>query len=127
MRKKNAYQNWLAVGGAAVAVVLIGINVQSSLAYPRYTDGCNASNCHGDFDGPTSPKGTVFPGNTAVTGNQQAANNALNPGWNYKGSLIIPPKTNFLIELAWASPAPAITTDTNIRISLHGILSRRTL
>ena len=59
MRKKNVYGKWIAAGGAAVAVVLIGINVQSSLAYPRYTDGCNA--CHGDFDGPTSPKGTIFP------------------------------------------------------------------
>ena len=28
-------------------------------AYPDYT-GC--SSCHGDFRGPVSPKGTVFPG-----------------------------------------------------------------
>jgi hypothetical protein len=59
MKIKNAYGKWIAVGGAAVAVVLIGINVQSALAYPRYTDGCQT--CHGDFDDATSPKGTVFP------------------------------------------------------------------
>jgi hypothetical protein len=73
------------------------------------------------------PVGTVFPGTTVGTGNQQSANNALNPGWNYKGSLIIPPKTNFLIELAWQATVPVITVDTDLRISLHGILSRRTL
>jgi hypothetical protein len=59
MRKKNVYGKWIAAAGAAVAVVLIGINVQSSLAYPRYTDGCET--CHGNFDDGTSPKGTVFP------------------------------------------------------------------
>lgn len=72
------------------------------------------------------PVGTVFPGNTAVTGNQQAANNALNSGWTYSGSLMIPPKTNFQLELRWGA-AQVLTTNVNIRISLHGILSRRVL
>ncbi|MHC4083346.1 MAG: GC-type dockerin domain-anchored protein [Planctomycetota bacterium] len=62
MRKSNVYGKWIAVGGAAVAVVLIGINVRSSLAYPRYTEGCQV--CHGDFTDGTSPKGTVFPSNS---------------------------------------------------------------
>ncbi|MHC5007821.1 MAG: GC-type dockerin domain-anchored protein [Planctomycetota bacterium] len=62
MRKKNVYGKWIAAGGAAVAVVLIGINVQTGLAYPRYTDGCQL--CHGDFDDATSPKGTMFPSNS---------------------------------------------------------------
>jgi hypothetical protein len=61
MRKENAYGKWIAVGGAALAAVLIGVNVRSSLAYPTYNAGCNNPACHGDFDGPTSPKGTVFP------------------------------------------------------------------
>jgi hypothetical protein len=59
MSKTINFGKWIAVGGAAVAVVAIGINVRSGQAYPRYTDGCNG--CHGDFDGPVSPKGTIFP------------------------------------------------------------------
>ena len=59
MKKENSCRKWIAMGGAAVAAVLIGVNVQTSLGFPRYTDGCNG--CHGDFDGPISPKGTVFP------------------------------------------------------------------
>jgi hypothetical protein len=54
-----SFRKGIPVAAAALAAVLIGINVQSSLAYPRYTDGCD--DCHGIFDGPVSPKGTVFP------------------------------------------------------------------
>jgi hypothetical protein len=33
--------------------------VTPTAGYPTYTSGCNT--CHGDFDGPVSPKGTKFP------------------------------------------------------------------
>lgn len=65
-------------------------------------------------------------GTAAATEQHQIATNALNPGWNYKGSLIIPPKTNFGVELNWAA-AQNLTGNVLIRVSLHGILSRRTL
>jgi len=40
---------------------LIAASVPTGQAYERYQDGCVT--CHGDFRGPTSPKGTVFPSN----------------------------------------------------------------
>lgn len=73
------------------------------------------------------PVGFQASGNTAASGNAQYANNAMNPGWNYQGSLIIPPKTNFNIEVVWAATQVTLETPINIRLSLHGILSRRTL
>lgn len=77
--------------------------------------------------GTGGPVGNVFPGNTANTGNQQWANNTLAPGWNYSGSLIIPPKTNFNIEVNWAAAQTIVNDPLPVRISLHGILSRRVL
>jgi hypothetical protein len=62
MSKERNYGTWIAVGGAALAVALIGINVETSQGYPKYTQGCNDVDCHGDFTDSTSPKGTVFPG-----------------------------------------------------------------
>lgn len=56
----------------------------------------------------------------------QYGHNALNPGWNYNGTLIIPPKTNFTIEVNWAA-AQDLTGDVYLRMSLFGILSRRVL
>lgn len=72
------------------------------------------------------PVGFGWSGNTAATANAQYANNTMSPGWNYQGSLIIPPKTNFNIELVW-SAAQNLTGDVDIAIGLHGILSRRVL
>lgn len=65
-------------------------------------------------------------GTAAVTEQSQLASNVLNPGWNYKGSLIIPPKTNFTIQVMW-SGVQDLTGNVPIRLGLHGILSRRTL
>ncbi|MGC3957108.1 MAG: hypothetical protein QM813_03820 [Verrucomicrobiota bacterium] len=46
--------------GLAAILVLILFNLQTCPAYTHY-DGCLT--CHGDFRGPTSTKGTVFPSN----------------------------------------------------------------
>ncbi len=73
--------------------------------------------------GTGGPVGNVSAGGTNVV---QYANNALNPGWNYNGTLIIPPKTNFNIEVVWGNPQ-AVTQNVEISISLMGILSRRVL
>lgn len=77
--------------------------------------------------GTGSPVGFIAAnGTAAATEQHQLASNALNPGWNYKGSLIIPPKTNFNIEVVW-SATQTLTANVPIRLSLHGILSRRVL
>jgi len=47
---------------ACSAVALVVLWTGTAVAYQRYNDGCN--NCHGSFTGGTSPKGTVFPGNS---------------------------------------------------------------
>lgn len=70
------------------------------------------------------PVGGVDAG-TAVE-QHQWANNVFSPGWTYQGSLIIPPKTNFNVEVVWAA-AQDLTANVIIRMSLFGILSRRVL
>lgn len=70
--------------------------------------------------------GLSIGGGAAANEQVQWANNAFSPGWNYKGSLIIPPKTNFSITLRWAA-VQTVTATIPIRISLHGIISRRVL
>jgi hypothetical protein len=44
---------------AGLALAMMGVNFAH--AYDRYSDGCN--DCHGNFRGSTSTKGTVFPSN----------------------------------------------------------------
>lgn len=60
----------------------------------------------------------------AVTDQQQTALNCLGPGWNYKGSIIIPPKTSFRIVTNWAATSTLQATPVYLRVSLFGILSR---
>lgn len=48
--------------GTAVGLSLVVIGIHSGQAFETYDAGCSATGCHGDFRGPTSPKGTVFPG-----------------------------------------------------------------
>ncbi len=53
---------------AGVVLLIIVLAGHSSFAYERYKndaedDGSNCSLCHGDFDGSTSTKGSVFPEN----------------------------------------------------------------
>jgi len=45
--------------------LLYAASVSLADMYPRYNSGCN--NCHGSFTGSTSPKGTIFPGNSKHT------------------------------------------------------------
>lgn len=70
------------------------------------------------------PVGGVDAGTLAVAA--QWANNVFSPGWNYHGTIVIPPKTNFNIELRW-SAAQDLTGNVPIQLSMFGILSRRTL
>lgn len=71
--------------------------------------------------GTGGPVGGIDAG-TAVEIHQWATN-ALNPGWNYFGTLIIPPKISFSFELVW-SAAQTLTLSPNLRLSMFGILSR---
>lgn len=59
------------------------------------------------------------------SGQAQWATNTLSPGWNYQGSVIIPPKTNFSYTLRFNSTA--VSVDNPLRVAQHGILSRRVL
>lgn len=73
--------------------------------------------------GTGGPVGTVDAGTLAI--GIQYANNTLSPGWNYKGSLIIPPKTSFRIVLNWSAAQATTLATVPLRLSLFGILSRR--
>jgi len=73
--------------------------------------------------GTGGPVGAIDAGTLAV--GIQYANNTLSPGWNYKGSLIIPPKTSFRISVAWSAAQATTLATVPIRLSLFGILSRR--
>jgi hypothetical protein len=72
--------------------------------------------------GTGGPVGGISVGTNAVAA--QWANNALGPGWNYKGSIIIPPKTSFRVTVNWAAAQTLNATPCKIRLSLFGILSR---
>jgi hypothetical protein len=77
--------------------------------------------------GTGAPAGNVGGGSGAANDfTIQYGHNALNPGWNYSGTLIIPPKTNWNVEVVW-SGAQDLTGDVKLRLSLFGILSRRVL
>ncbi len=77
--------------------------------------------------GTGGPVGNFFGQSTSADVSYQWANNTLGPGFNYQGSLIIPPKTNWNVELRWGAALTLAGGDTNLRVSLHGILSRRVL
>lgn len=82
---------------------------------------------------------TTLHGTGAVQGGLAAAgtagavakfdygHNTLISGWNYHGSIIIPPKTNFFIEVNWAAAQTLTEGNPLLRISLFGLLSRRAL
>lgn len=73
--------------------------------------------------GTGGPSGTIDAGTLAA--GIQYANNMPTPGWNYKGSLIIPPKTSFRIVVNFGAAQTTTLTPLPMRISLFGILSRR--
>lgn len=78
--------------------------------------------------GTGGPQGNVSVGTgNAAIATFSAANNTLGGGWNYQGSLIIPPKTNFQIEVVWAAAQTTVQDPIKIRLGLMGILSRRVL
>lgn len=47
--------------GIVLAAGIASASSSSTGVFPRYTEGCNIDECHGDFDGPISPKGSIFP------------------------------------------------------------------
>ena len=63
-----------AVRLAAGIVILTGTQARIATAYERYNDGCHT--CHGAFYDATSPRGTIFPGNSkhAMHANVMATN-----------------------------------------------------
>ncbi|MCP4899818.1 MAG: hypothetical protein GY906_22860 [bacterium] len=78
--------------------------------------------------GTGGPSGNIAVGGAAAAAGAQYANNMPTPGWDYKGSLIIPPKTSFRIVVNYGVPVAALDAVTvDMRISLFGILSRRVL
>ncbi len=50
---------------AGLGLALVLAAPRTAQAYETYSAGCN--DCHGSFAGATSPKGTVFPGNSKHT------------------------------------------------------------
>lgn len=48
---------------AAAVLILVGLVVRPTTGFERYSspDGGWCAGCHGDFDGGSSPRGTVFP------------------------------------------------------------------
>jgi len=61
MKRSKRTQSIRKVLGLSTGVLLAVIGSYTVQAYQAYSDGCNASGCHGDFRSSTSPKGTVFP------------------------------------------------------------------
>lgn len=124
-------QNTSVAGAVGVTGVYNDLALLLNVGRPTWTLTISDKN-YGPFSltllhGTGSPVGFIAAnGTAAATEQHQLASNMLNPGWNYKGSLIIPPKTNFAINVRW-SAAQNLTADVLMRLSLHGILSRRTL
>lgn len=75
--------------------------------------------------GTGGPVGNIFSSADAAAAVTSWATNTLAPGWNYNGTLIIPPKTNFTYVLRFNSTA--VSVDNPLRLAQHGILSRRVL
>lgn len=124
-------QNTSVAGAVGVTGVYNDLALLLMIGRPTWTLQISDKN-YGPFSltllhGTGSPVGFIAAnGTAAATEQHQLASNVLNPGWNYKGSLIIPPKTNFVITVNW-SAAQNLTADVPVRLALHGILSRRTL
>lgn len=65
----------------------------------------------------------AFLSQTVATVSQQFASNDNCPGWNYNGSITIPPQTAFQFNITWAA-AQDLTADWRVRIAMTGKLSR---
>ncbi len=60
-------RRWIFLGGSVLAVSGVLALVTTTSGYPRYREndqGGYCFACHGEFDGPVSPQGTVFPSNS---------------------------------------------------------------
>lgn len=53
----------------------------------------------------------------------QVASSDRTPGWNYNGSITIPPQTAFQFNITWAA-AQDLTADWRVRVLMSGKLSR---
>lgn len=60
---------------------------------------------------------------TVATASQQWTGTDRSPGWNYNGTLTIPPQTGFQFNITWAA-AQDLTADWRLRVSMSGKLSR---
>ena len=56
----------------AVAAAIVFFSYSDAHAYDRYNDGCQ--NCHGEFTGPVTVKGSVFPNNDKHRMHRSSAN-----------------------------------------------------
>lgn len=77
--------------------------------------------------GTGGPTGWGWAYGTAAAISRQFARNDPSPGWNYLGRMIIPQQVNFYIELDWAAVSTLAAGNPYVRISLFGVLNRRTL
>jgi hypothetical protein len=66
----------LPVAVGLVALTVLFVWVQDTHAFRRYQDGCNDPSCHGDFTGPQSPRGSVFPSDSKHEMHRASANMA---------------------------------------------------
>ena len=56
---------WIALAGTGFVLATLILAGPRVAAFERYNDGCNI--CHGAFNGPMSPRGTQFPGDSKHT------------------------------------------------------------
>ena len=70
-----------------------------------------------------------FAGSSIATssGTLQYGRNDPSRGWNYLGRMSIPQQVNFYVELDWAAVATLVAGNPYLRLSLFGVLNRRTL
>jgi hypothetical protein len=76
MKRSKRTQSIPWISGITAGLLLAVTWSNTGQAYPAYSDGCNASGCHGVFDSATSPKGTKFPSNSKHE--MHRANNSMN-------------------------------------------------
>lgn len=63
----------------------------------------------------------------ATTGVQVANNSYADGGWNWNGSVVIPPKVGFKVSVQWAAAQTLNNGNTLLRMSNTGVLHRRVL
>lgn len=67
-------------------------------------------------------------GTAAATNNIAVGNNGLSDGgWNWRGSVIIPPKVGFFVTVQWAAAQTLAAGNPPLRFWMAGVLQRRVL